>query len=237
MSDSMAARPRAPVLVIAAHPDDEVLGCGGTMARLAGEGIPVHILLMADGETSRSSGGKHSVKRGAVAARKAAAEAACIVLGGTSVDVMELPDNRMDSLELLEVVQRIESVIDRHRPACVFTHHCGDVNIDHRIVHDAVIAACRPVPGHPVKELLFFEVPSSTEWRPRNCAQSFNPNWFFDISATLGKKLEALKAYSVELRDFPHPRSLQAVEALARWRGATVGVRAAEAFILGRASF
>jgi LmbE family N-acetylglucosaminyl deacetylase len=114
------------------------------------------------------------------------------------------------------------------------THHAGDVNIDHQRVHQAVVTACRPQPGHPVRTLLFFEVPSSTEWQPPGSAPAFTPNWFVDISSTLDCKLNALDAYAEELRVWPHPRSLQAVEALARWRGATVGVEAAEAFILGR---
>jgi LmbE family N-acetylglucosaminyl deacetylase len=140
----------------------------------------------------------------------------------------------MDTLDLLDVVRHIESAVERHRPSCVLTHYSSDVNVDHRIVHDAVIAACRPHPGHPVRELLFFEVPSSTEWRPPGSGLPFHPNWFVDISNTLEKKLEALRAYQAELRVFPHPRSLQGVSALARWRGASVGVEAAEAFVLGR---
>lgn len=222
------------VLVVAAHPDDEVLGCGGTLARMASEGRAVHILLMADGETSRvADAGQMSVP-GRLAARNAAASAACKILGCTSVEMLTLPDNRLDRLELLDVVKHIEAFVQRYQPSAVLTHHAGDVNIDHRVVHDAVITACRPQPGHPVKELLFFEVPSSTEWRPPGSAEPFNPNWFVDISMTLTKKLEALQAYEAELRAFPHPRSLKAVDALAQWRGATVGVEAAEAFVLGR---
>jgi LmbE family N-acetylglucosaminyl deacetylase len=222
------------VAVIAAHPDDEVLGCGGTLARLTNEGRPVHILLVADGETSRASDFGHTIDRSRLAARNAAAEAACKILGCTSVEVLALPDNRLDGLELLDVVKHIEAFVQRYQPLTVLTHHAGDVNIDHRVVHDAVISACRPLPGYPVGELLFFEVPSSTEWRPAGSAESFNPNWFVDISMTLAKKLEALQAYEAELRAFPHPRSLKAVDALAQWRGATVGVDAAEAFVLGR---
>jgi LmbE family N-acetylglucosaminyl deacetylase len=145
-----------------------------------------------------------------------------------------MPDNRMDCVDMLDVVQQIEESVQRHKPCTVLTHNAGDVNIDHRIVHDAVIAACRPQPGHCVKKLLFFEVPSSTEWRPAASAPVFSPNFFVDISATLARKLKALEAYASELREFPHPRSLQAVSALARWRGASVGVMAAEAFMLGR---
>lgn len=226
-------RKHPPILVVAAHPDDEVLGCGGTVARMAGEGREVHVLLLADGETSRVAGRSADIKR-KMQTRKQAAQTACTILGCASLEVLQMPDNRLDSVDRLEIVQQIEAPVRRHKPATVLTHHAGDVNIDHRVVHDAVIAACRPQPGHAVKRLLFFEVPSSTEWRPPMSAEPFNPNWFFDISTTLATKLKALEAYEAELRPFPHPRSLQAVSALAQWRGASVGVPAAEAFVLGR---
>jgi LmbE family N-acetylglucosaminyl deacetylase len=222
------------VAVIAAHPDDEVLGCGGTVARMAAQGRPVHILLAADGETSRSPPGAPAIESQRIVERNQGAEAACRILGCTSVELLAMPDNRMDGLELLTVVQRIEEFLRRYRPATVFTHHAGDVNIDHRIVHDAVIAACRPQPGYWVRELLFFEVPSATEWRPPVSGPQFNPNWFVDVSGQLATKVNALQAYRSELREFPHPRSIEAVQALARWRGATVGFEAAEAFVLGR---
>lgn len=221
------------VAVIAAHPDDEILGCGGTLARLTNSGHEVHILLLADGESSRV-GDKHPIDSKLLSARITAAENACEVLGCTSVKVLGLPDNRLDGLERLDIIKRIEDFIEHCRPQTVFTHHAGDVNIDHRVVHDAVIAACRPQPGHPVKELLFFEVPSSTEWRPPGSGEIFNPSVFVDISTTVSIKMKALNAYETELRAFPHPRSLKAVEALARWRGATAGFEAAEAFMLGR---
>lgn len=222
------------VLVVAAHPDDEVLGCGGTIARLAAAGRAVHVMLLADGENSRAAADGSGVAAGAVAARHAAAEQACRILGCASVESLALPDNRMDELVLLDVVKEIEARIARHAPTTLLTHHGGDVNVDHRVVHQAVIVACRPVPGHLVKELLFFEVPSSTEWSPPGSGDSFAPNYFVDISATLDRKMVALDIYASELRDFPHPRSRPAIEALARWRGATVGVAAAEAFVLGR---
>lgn len=222
------------VVVIAAHPDDEALGCGGTLALLASEGRPVHVLLLADGENSRGPDGGHRVETDRVTARSASARSASKIMGCSSVEQMALPDNRLDGLELLDVVCYVEAFIQRHRPMTVLTHCAGDVNVDHRVVHDAVMVACRPQPGHPVKELLFFEVPSSTEWGPAGTTTPFSPNWFVDISSTLEKKLEALHAYESELRDFPHPRSMTAVKALAQWRGATVGVEAAEAFMLGR---
>jgi LmbE family N-acetylglucosaminyl deacetylase len=222
------------VAVVAAHPDDEVLGCGGTLARMASEGRSVHVLFVSDGQTSRRiEPGQPSTEK-TLMARTAAAKVACAILNASSVEMLALPDNSLDGVELLDVVRHIESFVQRHRPSLLLTHHCGDVNIDHRVVHDAVISACRPQPGHPVKELLFFEVPSSTEWRPAGSAHAFNPNYFVDISKSLPKKLEALNAYAAELRPFPHPRSIKAVTALANWRGAMVGVEAAEAFVLGR---
>ena len=217
------------VLVIGAHADDEVLGCGGTMARLAAEGAEVHVLLLADGETSRQGAGDAHK-----AARNRAAEEAAGILGCKSSVTHDFPDNRLDSVDLLDIVKVVEANIAALKPDTVFAHHNGDVNIDHRRVHDAVLAACRPQPGHPVRQLLFYEVASYTECRPPNSGMPFLPNTFFDISGTLAAKRKALEAYGAEMRPFPHARSLEAVEALARWRGATVGVAAAEAFMLGR---
>jgi LmbE family N-acetylglucosaminyl deacetylase len=222
------------VLVVAAHPDDEVLGCGGTIARWAAQGCPVHVLLLADGEGARAPDGGVGASDERLQARAAAARGAAAILGCSTLELLDYPDNRLDGVELLDLVRHVEVRIAQFEPATILTHHAGDVNIDHRVVHDAVIAACRPVPGGCVGELLFFEVPSSTEWRPAASAVSFCPDWFVDISATLPKKLDALQAYREELRAFPHPRSLQAVRALAQWRGATAGVDAAEAFVLGR---
>ncbi len=222
------------VAVIAAHPDDEVLGCGGTLARMAREGRDVHVLLLADGETSRLPAEGQPLDAALLGARHRAADTACAILGCRSVQLLGLPDNRLDSLELLDVVKLIERFLERHQPSTVFTHHPGDVNVDHRIAHDAVMAACRPQPGFPVTEVLLFEVASSTEWRTAGSAAPFHPNWFVDVSSDLAAKMAALSAYASEMRSFPHPRSLKAVEALAQWRGATMGCAAAEAFVLAR---
>jgi N-acetylglucosamine malate deacetylase 1 len=220
------------VLVVAAHPDDEVLGCGGTIARMAGRGTEVHVAFLADGETSRF--GQQSAAAETIEERRNAARNACQRLMVKTIDFGGFPDNRMDVVPLLDIVKRIEELIDLHRPDTVLTHHVGDVNIDHRRTHEAMISACRPQTGNPVRTLLCFEIPSSTEWQLAGSAPAFVPNWFVDISDTLEAKLRALAFYSDELRDFPHPRSMQGVEHLARWRGATVGVLAAEAYVLGR---
>ena len=145
-----------------------------------------------------------------------------------------LPDNRFDSVDLLDVVRLVEAEIARVRPTLVLTHHHGDVNVDHRVTHEAVLAATRPVPGGTVATVLAFEVPSSTEWG-FSAATAFSPTVFVDVADTLQDKLDALSEYGSEMREFPHPRSAEAVRALATWRGATAGVAAAEAFQVVRA--
>ncbi|HEC15248.1 MAG TPA: PIG-L family deacetylase [Sedimenticola sp.] len=222
------------VLVIAAHPDDEALGCGGSMARWAAEGRTVHLLLLADGEGARGDVAGAVEFAAQMKQRRLAAEAAADILGVASATLLDFADNRMDGVELLDVVKAVERIVAAVQPESVLTHHAGDVNVDHRIAHDAVLTACRPQPGYCVRQLLFFEVPSSTEWRPTGSAPQFVPNFFVDITGTLEVKQRALQAYRDEMRPFPHPRSLEAIEALARWRGASCGVAAAEAFVLGR---
>jgi LmbE family N-acetylglucosaminyl deacetylase len=224
------------VLIIAAHPDDEALGCGGTIARLSAEGREVHLAFLADGVGSRGGQGSElaHAERGALERRRAAARNAAEVMGAASVKFDDFPDNRLDTVPLLEIAQRVEALIALYRPSMLLTHHAGDLNIDHRRVHQAVNTATRPQRGHPVRTLLAFEVPSSTEWQPPGSGSAFEPNWFVDISDTLETKRAALDVYKEEMRPWPHPRSIEAVEHLARWRGATVGCDAAEAFVLLR---
>ena len=222
------------VLVVAAHPDDEVLGCGGTIARHADEGDHVRVLIVAEGSTSRQQNRDRTLARDELSALFNAAQAAGSILGAAGVDLLDLPDNRLDSLDRLDLIKRIEEHIVRHQPDCVYVHHSGDVNVDHRRLHEAVVTACRPTPDQLVKRLLSFEVASSTEWQPPGSAPAFQPNWFVDISDQLKRKLEALKVYSTEMRPWPHARSLEAVDHQVRWRGAQVGVEAAEAFCLLR---
>jgi N-acetylglucosamine malate deacetylase 1 len=221
-------------LVVAAHPDDEVLGCGGTIARMCSEGWVVHHLILAEGVTSRVKQRHEDESSEELEALRQAGRQAARILGVAGVTFGGFPDNRMDGVELLDVVKSIEDCIQSFRPERVFTHHYGDVNVDHRIVHEAVAAATRPVPGSPIRQVLYFEVPSSTEWRTSGSVQPFYPSMFVDVSAHLPRKLEALAAYDSEMRNFPHPRSIEAVAHLAAWRGATAGLPAAEAFHIGR---
>lgn len=219
------------VLVVAAHPDDEVLGCGGTIARFSSEGADVHLAILCQGALARRShGGDQAVKELQRSARKAAD-----ILGASGVEFFGLPDNELDTLPLLSVVRIVEGLIDRHAPNVVYTHSSSDLNIDHGVVSRAVLTASRPAPGTSVREVLAFQVLSSSEWNFSQVGSCFTPNVFVDISNFAQAKLDALRAYEQELRPFPFPRSLEAIQASAALWGSTAGVRAAEAFQLVRA--
>jgi LmbE family N-acetylglucosaminyl deacetylase len=222
------------ILVVAAHPDDEVLGCGGTIARHADAGNAVQVLIVAEGATSRQQQRDRGQAAEDLSALAQAAQTVGSILGAAGVELLDLPDNRLDSLDRLDLIKQIEERIAQHQPQVVYVHHAGDVNVDHRRLHEAVVTACRPTPGQPVQRLLSYEVASSTEWQPPGSAPAFQPNWFVDISAQWERKRQALEAYAAEMRAWPHARSIEALEHLARWRGAQVGVEAAEAFCLLR---
>lgn len=211
------------VLVVAAHPDDEVLGCGGVMARHSAEGDAVYTVFLADGVSSRNSKKGLSEREGA--ARKAAA-----ILGSKTPLFLNFPDNRLDTIPLLDVVQAVESVIARIKPHIIYTHHGGDLNIDHVITQRAVMTACRPLAGSPVRAIYGFEVLSSTEWSIQDGVHAFLPSRFVNIECFMAQKLQAMQAYKMEIRPFPHPRSKKAIQALATFRGVQSGLNEAEAF-------
>jgi LmbE family N-acetylglucosaminyl deacetylase len=223
------------ILVIAAHPDDEVLGCGGTIARLGDSGAEVYIAFLADGVGSREASEREGGESVKLLSRRQAALKASQILGAKAVVFGDFPDNRMDTVSLLDIVQYIEKLIVRFLPDTVFTHHAGDLNIDHRLTNQAVLTACRPSPGAQVNTILFFEIPSSTEWQAPNSDFAFLPNFFLETTKQMDRRQMALEAYAEEIRPWPHSRSFDALNHLSRWRGATVGVDAAEAFMLGRA--
>jgi len=222
------------VLVVAAHPDDEVLGCGAAMASHALKGDRVHVLILAEGLTSRDEKRDRSGRKKSLARLSGAALKAHAILGVKETRLDAFPDNRMDTVPLLEVAKAVEACIEIWKPRIIYTHHGGDLNVDHRIVNQAVLTAARPQPGSGIESVLCFEVPSSTEWQSPEFAPFYSPDWFVDASKTLSLKLKALQAYASEMRPWPHPRSLRAVEHLARWRGSTAGMEAAEAFSLAR---
>ena len=215
------------VLIVAAHPDDEVLGCGGTIAKHINKGDKVHVVFMTNGVGSRNTSSKE------IQERQQAAKNAANILGVSSTQQFDFPDNKMDTVALLDVVQLIERVVDKLQPEIIYTHHIGDLNIDHQITHKAVITACRPQPDFCVKEIYAFEVLSSTEWQTPEI-EPFCPNVFIDITNYINIKKQVLEAYSKEMRQPPHSRSVDNVLRINALRGNSIGVNYAEAFILLR---
>jgi LmbE family N-acetylglucosaminyl deacetylase len=221
------------VLVVAAHPDDEILGCGGTMARLAREGHEVRAAILAEGLSSRYAH-REDADPGQLQHLHAQAQQAASKVGARESVLCKLPDNRLDTVPLLEVVKVVEELVARFQPEVIYTHHPGDLNVDHGVVHRAVLTATRPVAGQCVSEIYAFEVPSSTEWAFQRLEPSFRPSVFVDITETLETKIEAMACYDTETRKFPHPRSPEALRAIATRWGSVVGLPAVEAFELIR---
>jgi len=224
------------VLVVAAHPDDEVLGVAGTIAWHRRQNDAVVVLILGEGLSARFPIRQEALMRARSGFARLRREMALAHkrLGVTQTFHQEFPDNRFDSVDLLDLVKAIEAVKQRVKPSVVYTHHGGDLNVDHRLTFEAVLTACRPLPGETVERLLSFEVLSSTEWAVPQSRCTFLPNVFVDISPFLNQKLKAMACYRSELRRLPHPRSLGAIHHQARLWGAKVGLPAAEAFMLIR---
>jgi len=211
------------ILVVAAHPDDEVLGCGGTIIKHTQNGDIVQAVFLSDGFTSR----KHGNNRHCLAIEVS------YLLNCNKPLFLNFPDNKLDSVPILDIVKEVEEIIYNFRPNVVYTHHLGDLNIDHQIAHKVAMTACRPQPGFCVKEIYAFEVPSSTEWQtPGHLA--FSPNVYIDISGQIEHKHKALGIYNEEMLPPPHSRSVDNVIRLNALRGNSVGVDYAEAFMLLR---
>lgn len=219
------------ILVVAAHPDDEVLGAGGMMARHVAQGDPVTVLILGTGLSSRLDS-PEQLEDTALNALKLDARKAMQVLGVTDVRLHDFPDNRFDTVPLLDIVKVIEQVVEDVQPETIYTHFPGDLNIDHQQTAQAVLTACRPQPGTLVKRILAMEVPSATGWN--DPALAFSPTVFCDISGTIDQKVEAMAAYGAEVRDWPHARSLEGVRSRSRTWGCQVGFEAAEPFVLLR---
>lgn len=219
------------ILIVAAHPDDEVLGCGATIAKLVQAGAEVFCCILGEGPLSRYKDRAQGAQEKDVAGVKTFIANAAAILGIKKTFTFQFPDNQFDTRPMLEIIKTITSVKDEVKPEAVFTHSRADLNVDHRRTFEAVLTACRPLAGETVCEIYSWENPSSTEWNYPNTLQ---PNMFVDVGATLDKKIEALKCYETEVLPFPHPRSEEALRALAAWRGATAGCKAAEAFEIVR---
>ena len=216
------------VLVFAAHPDDEVLGMGGTIALHVERGDDVRIVVVTDGSSTQYPGDAETRARKEGEAVGAAAE-----LGVTDYVHLDLPDMRLDTLAHVEVNRVVEEHVASFAADRVYTPH-PDVNLDHRTLFDSVAVGTRPVPGQTVRQFLTYAPTSSTEWTPAPL-NWFVPNWFVDVSATIERKVAAFAHYETEQRAYPHPRSERAIRAAAEFYGASCGVEHAEPFVLVRA--
>lgn len=217
------------ILIIAAHPDDETLGVGGAILKHVQNGDNITVFIATDGVSARHD---------KIDLQQQAATKACEILQVNDLRFGGLPDQRLDAMPLLEVIDPIYKLVKELQPEIVYTHHGGDVNQDHRVLFNATLVAVRPVNQNPVKEVLCYEVPSSTEWAPPFASWAFMPNVFVDIADFLDRKIEALLTYSntfqSEIPPYPHPRSPEAVSIHSRKRGIEVGLKASEAFVLVR---
>jgi LmbE family N-acetylglucosaminyl deacetylase len=210
------------VLIIAAHPDDETLGMGGTIHKMSLLNSRVKVIFLSDGVSSREE------VRESLESRRTAATNALKHLNCTDVLFYDFPDNSMDTVPFINIVKTVEENIDLFKPTVLFTHFPYDLNVDHRITSQACLVAARPKVNHKIKSFFYFEVQSSTEWNFGGT--QFTPNLFVDITDSSESKVKALREYEVEIEDFPEARSYAGLEARNTVRGVTVGVSSAEAF-------
>ncbi len=215
--------PQKKILVLAPHPDDEVLGCGGTLRKYANIGADIILCLVTESQMPEYS-------ESYIAQKKEEIKKSCSALGINTIIDLQFPTAKHEALSPKAIIEKITEVIATHSPDTLFIPHCGDLHIEHRLVCESALVAARPSLKQSIRRIFAYETPSETEWG----IVPFWPNYYEDISSTIGNKLEAIRAYQTELRAFPHPRSTEVIEALAKKRGSEAGVSAAEAFMLVR---
>jgi LmbE family N-acetylglucosaminyl deacetylase len=219
-------------MIVVAHPDGELLGLGGTMNRLIKEeNINTHVVILGEGITSRSDSRDTKKWKKELLVHRENITQAQKSIGYHTVSIHDFPDNRFDTVALLDIVKVIESEKTNFQPNVIFTHHGGDVNIDHQRTFEAVITSCRPMEDEKVLNIITFETPSGTEWRASSDPKHFIPNLFFSISKeNLNVKIKGMESYEFEKRKYPHPRSPEALRIQAQRWGITIGKEYAEAF-------
>ena len=220
------------ILVVVAHPDDEVLGLGATMHNLiAQSNCVVRAVILGEGITSRDDRRDDLARSTELKRHRANIESARSVIGYNSVGIYDFPDNRFDSVDLLDIIKIVELEKSKFKPDYIFTHHGEDLNVDHRITHEAVLTATRPLNDEKVSGIFSFETPSATEWRASKSHQIFCPNYFYRVTEEdILAKIQSMECYEYERRDYPHPRSPEALDILAKRYGVMIGSEYAEAF-------
>ena len=225
------------VAVIAAHPDDEILGCGATIQRLTQAGCTVNVLILGHGYAARIIDPVGDTDRKAMDALSEACLRANETVGVNQVVMRQFPDNRFDSVDLLDIIKEIERFLKQYPAQLIFTHHRGDLNIDHSITNRAVLTACRPGDAETPHTILCFNVLSSTDWNFGDRGNAFAPTVFAEVTETIEDKIRAISHYTSEIRPFPFARSLEAIRCQARYYGQMVHTESAEAFELARSVF
>jgi LmbE family N-acetylglucosaminyl deacetylase len=220
------------IMIVVAHPDDELLGLGATMNKLILEkNIITHVVILGEGITSRADKRNAEQWKNELSIHRQNIKEAQDLIGYHSVSIYDFPDNRFDTVAILDIIKVIEHEKSQFEPEVIFTHHGGDVNIDHQRTFEAVITACRPMKNEKVKHVVTFETPSGTEWRASSDPKHFVPNLFFSVDINnIEAKIKGMESYEFEKREFPHPRSPQALKIQAQRWGVAIGKEYAEAF-------
>jgi len=224
------------ILIVVAHPDDELLGLGATMNKLISDfGVTTKVIILGEGITSRAEQRNPEDWKDELAKHKQNIKDAQKAIGYHDIAVYDLPDNRFDTIALLDIIKIIEKEKNEFQPEIIFTHHGGDVNIDHQRTFEAVITACRPIENESVKSIITFETASGTEWRASTDPRHFIPNLFVSFETShLNAKIKGMQAYEFESRAYPHPRSPEALTIQAKRWGVAIGKELAEAFCIVR---
>ncbi len=223
-------------MIVVAHPDDELLGLGATFHKLINEyNVQTHVVILGEGITSRADNRDVKVWEKELFIHRENIKKAQLAIGYHSTSIYDFPDNRFDSVGLLDIVKTVEKEKGQFNPDVIFTHHGGDVNIDHQRTFEAIVTCCRPMKDEKVKTIITFETPSGTEWRSPTDPKHFLPNLFFSVSEEdVEAKIKGMESYEFERRQYPHPRSPEALKIQAQRWGVVVGANFAEAFCLIR---